>query len=181
MENLRGPQLVGDGYGAPGVPELEEAFFLYVFHMPPHPLYHQFQQWNRDPQLPTVSNKNFDTLWPHDWLPPFQDQVPKEGIISLLQENNVTTAKLSIFDIFTRNFYINLMEERQNVSNTSRHQKGVMSLLNLPCCSHFSCLENFKSSFWKIMIFAVVMLFFWRKDMWKIKSNSFAANRRVIR
>ncbi len=40
-----------------------------------------------------------------------------------------------------------------------------LSLLNLPCYSHFSCLENFKCSFWKIMTFAVVILFFWRSNM----------------
>ncbi len=64
-----------------------------------------------------------------------------------------------------RNIDIYSMQECQNVSNTSRHQKVVVSLLNLPCYSHFSCLENFKYSFWKIMIFAVVTLFFWKSDM----------------
>ncbi len=40
-----------------------------------------------------------------------------------------------------RNTYIYLMQESQNVSNTSRHQEVVVSLLNLPCYSHFSCLD----------------------------------------
>ncbi len=53
-----------------------------------------------------------------------------------------------------RNACIYLMQERQNVSNTSRHQEVVVSLLNLLCHSHFACLENFKHS-WKINIFAV--------------------------
>ncbi len=44
------------------------------------------------------------------------------------------------------------MQERQNVSNTSGHQEVVVSLLNLSCYSNFSCLENFKRSFWNIMI-----------------------------
>ncbi len=56
------------------------------------------------------------------------------------------------------------MQERQNVSNTSRHQEVVVSLLNLPC-SHFSYRENLKPSFWKIMIFSVVTLFSWRSDI----------------
>ncbi len=49
--------------------------------------------------------------------------------------------------------------------NISRHQEAVVSLLHLPRYSHFSCLENFKYSFWKIMIFAIVTLFFWKSDM----------------
>ncbi len=57
------------------------------------------------------------------------------------------------------------MQERQNVNNISRHQEVVLSFLNLPCYSHFSCLENFKRLFWKIMTFAVVTLFFWRSDI----------------
>ncbi len=65
-----------------------------------------------------------------------------------------------------RNTYISPMQESQNVSNTSRHQEVVVWLLNLPCYSHFSCLENFKHLFWKIMIFAVVTLFFWRSNTW---------------
>ncbi len=64
-----------------------------------------------------------------------------------------------------KNTYIYPIQERQNVSNTSRHQEVVVSLLNLPCYSHFSSLQNFKCSSWKIMIFAVVTLFFWRSDM----------------
>ncbi len=40
-----------------------------------------------------------------------------------------------------------------------------MSLLNLPCYNHFSCLENFRRLFWKVMIFAVMTLFFWRSDI----------------
>ncbi len=58
--------------------------------------------------------------------------------------------------ISLENTYIYPIQERQNASNTSRHQEVVVSLLNLPCYSHFSCLENFKRSFWKIMIFVVV-------------------------
>ncbi len=67
-----------------------------------------------------------------------------------------------------KNTYICLIWEHQNVSNTSRHQEIAMLLLNLPCYSHFSYLENFERSFWKIIIFAVVMLFFWRSDIVKI-------------
>ncbi len=36
------------------------------------------------------------------------------------------------------------MQECQNISNTSRHQKIVVSLLTLPCYSHFSCPETLK-------------------------------------
>ncbi len=61
------------------------------------------------------------------------------------------------------NTYIYSMQECQNVRNTSRHQEVVVSLLNLPATAIF-CLENFKCSFWKIMIFTVVTLFFWRSD-----------------
>ncbi len=64
-----------------------------------------------------------------------------------------------------RNNYIYATQECQNVSNTFRHQEVIVSLLNLPCYSYFSCLENFKHSFWRIIIFAVVTLFFWRSDM----------------
>ncbi len=67
-----------------------------------------------------------------------------------------------------RNTYIYLMQEHQNVSNTSGHQEVVLSLLNLPCYSHFSCFENSEHSFWKIMIFAAVTLFFWRSGMLKM-------------
>ncbi len=63
-----------------------------------------------------------------------------------------------------RNTYIYPMQEYQNVNNTSRHQNVVVSLSSLLCYRHFSCLENFKRSFWKIMIFAVVT-FFWRNDI----------------
>ncbi len=66
-----------------------------------------------------------------------------------------------------RNANIYQMQERLNVKNTSMHQEIVVLLLNLLCCSHFSSLQNFKSSFWKIMIFAIVMLFFWRSDIGK--------------
>ncbi len=43
-------------------------------------------------------------------------------------------------------------EERQNVNNTFTHQEIVVSLLNLSRYINFSCLENFKRSFWKVMI-----------------------------
>ncbi len=64
-----------------------------------------------------------------------------------------------------RNTYIYPMQERQDVRNTSWHEVVVMWLLNLPCCSLFSYLENFKRLFWKIIIFAVVTLFFWRSNI----------------
>ncbi len=51
-----------------------------------------------------------------------------------------------------RNTYIHTMHEFQNFSNASRHKEVVVSLLNLPCYIHFSCLQNFKHLFWKIMI-----------------------------
>ncbi len=81
------------------------------------------------------------------------------------------TSQLQKWAFFTylhgkpRNTYIYPKHERHNISNTSTHQEVVASLLNLHCYSHFSCLENFKCSFWKIMIFAVVMLFFWKSVM----------------
>ncbi len=65
-----------------------------------------------------------------------------------------------------KNAHIYPMQKRQNISNTSRHQEVVGSLLNLPCYSHFSCRENFKRSFWKSMIFAVVTWFFWSTDVY---------------
>ncbi len=49
-----------------------------------------------------------------------------------------------------RNTYIYPMQERQNVSNTSRHQEVVVSLLNLHCYSCFSCLGQFERSYWII-------------------------------
>ncbi len=56
-----------------------------------------------------------------------------------------------------------------------------MSLLNSPCYSHFSYLENFIRSFWKIMIFAVVTLFFWRSDMLSHYSETFSRRNLVLR
>ncbi len=82
-----------------------------------------------------------------------------------------------------RKFYTYPMEEHQNVSNTSRHQEVVV-LFNLPYNCHFSCLENFKCSFWKINIFAVVTLFFWRSDIafWSTlqNSNSFWSGKKTV-
>ncbi len=96
------------------------------------------------------------------FLPPKTNQLLKfiekyvrAVAISLLQKNSVTTAKLSILTYLhgkPRNFYIYSIKERQNVSNTSTHQEVVVTLFTLSCYSHFSCLENFKGSFWKIMI-----------------------------
>ncbi len=71
-----------------------------------------------------------------------------------------------------RNTYIYPTQECQNVSNTSRRQEVVVSLLNLPYYGHFSCLKNCKCSFWKIMIFAVVTLFFWRSDVGNVHSGT---------
>ncbi len=68
------------------------------------------------------------------------------------------------------------LQKCQNVSNVSRHQDVVRSLLNLPCYSHFSCLEKFICSFWKIMIFAVVTLFFWRSN---VKNCLFSSRKHV--
>ncbi len=71
-----------------------------------------------------------------------------------------------------RNTYIYPMQECENVSNTSRHQEVVASLLNLPCYCHLLCFENFKGSFWKIMIYAAVTLFFWRSEVFCLNAES---------
>ncbi len=102
--------------------------------------------------------------------------------VLLLQKNNVTTPKLGIFDLFTckpRNTYIYPIQERQNVSNTSKHQVVIVSSLNLPCYSHFSCLEYFKRSFQKIMIFALVTLFIWGSELCTTIIQTFIVSPRV--
>ncbi len=100
-----------------------------------------------------------------------QIEILFQHLLSVYRFSRRITSKLQnwAFSIYLlrkpRNTDIYPMQEHQNVSNPSRHQKVVVSLLNLPGYSHFSCLENFKHSFWKIMIFAVVTLFFWGSDM----------------
>ncbi len=82
-----------------------------------------------------------------------------------------------------RNTYICPMQECQNVSNTSRHQEVVVSLLNLLCYSYFSCLGNLKLSFRKIMIFATAIFHvletwnarsekLWFLQLWRYSSGS---------
>ncbi len=84
------------------------------------------------------------------------------------------TSQLQNWAFFTslhgepRNTFIYSMQKCQNVGNTSIHQKVVVSLLKLSCYSHFSCLKNFKRSFWKIRTIAVVTLFFWKSDVLRV-------------
>ncbi len=98
------------------------------------------------------------------------------GSISLRFSRRITSqlqnwAFLTYLHGKPRNTYIYPMQERQNVSNISRHQEVVVLLLNFPRCSYFLCFENFKNAFWKIMIFAVVTLFFWRSDMFYVATS----------
>ncbi len=84
--------------------------------------------------------------------------------ISLLQKNNITTAKLTILTYLhdkPRNTYIYPMQECQNVSNTSTHQEVVVLLLNLPCYSHSHVLKTLNARSEKL----------WFLQLWRYSSG----------
>ncbi len=66
------------------------------------------------------------------------------------------TSQLQNWAFFTyldgkpRNTYMYLMQERQNIGNTSRHQEVVMSSLNLSCYIHFSFLKTLNVRYKKL-------------------------------
>ncbi len=60
-----------------------------------------------------------------------------------------------------RNTYIYLMQERQNVSNISRHQEIVVLSLNLPYYSNFSCHETLNACCEKL----------WFLQLWRYSSG----------